>query len=193
MADCKDCVDCVDGGCSIPAEELPVKHNRPGCFFSVLALVWLAVFLCVTYGCMTPEQASRSTRAEIGDVDPTVKIELGAGCSSNCVSVIIRNDFGDGAISSNDSSGSTETQTQTPNFDISPKTDLRYNDAMAAASVTSRGILETLTTVGANKVLALMQSGGMGTVTVPTKDGKMATVTCDGGQCTSCVDCVDNP
>lgn len=184
-----DCKGCVDGGCSIPAEELPVKHGSPGCFFSILAILGLAVFLCATYGCMTPEQASRATRAEIGDVDPTVKIELGAGCSSNCVSVIIRNDFGDGAISSNDSSGSTETQTQTPNFDISPKTDLRYNDALSAASATSKGILESLTTVGANKVLALMQSGGSGTVTVEKADGTQATVECKDGQCTSCTDC----
>lgn len=188
-----DCKDCVDGGCSIPAEDLPVKHDSPGCFFSILALLGLAVFLCATYGCMTPEQASRSTRAEIGDVDPTVKIELGAGCSSNCVSVVIRNEFGDGAISSNDSSGSTETQTQTPNFDISPKTDVRYNDALAAASTTSRGILETLTTAGANKVLALMQSGGTGTVTVEKTNGTQATVECKDGQCTSCTDCELKP
>ena len=182
-----DCKGCVDGGCSIPAEELPVKHSGPGCFFSILALLGLAVFLCATYGCMTPNQASRGTSNENGDIEPSVDVTVNG--SSNTVSVVIRGTYGDGAIASADSSGSTESQTQTPTFDISPKTDLRYNDAMAAASVTSRGILETLTTVGANKVLALMQSGGSGTVVVEKADGTQATVECKDGQCTSCTDC----
>lgn len=186
-----DCKGCVDGGCYIPAEELPVKHNSLGCFFSILALLGLAVFLCTTYGCMTPEQASRATSAEIGDVDPTVKIELGAGCSSNCVSVIIRNDFGDGAISSNDSSGSTETQTQTPNFDISPKTDLRYNDAIAGASVASKNVLSDIIGTGKDAVLALMAAKQSGTVKVQKTDGTEAVVECKDGQCSFCDNCGD--
>ena len=151
----------------------------------VVAALALAAFA----GCMTPEQASRSTKAEVGDVEPTVKVEFKEGCSSNSVAVTIRTTFGDGGIASADASGSTESQTQTPTFDISPKTDLRYNDAMAAASVTSRGIIESLTSAGAQKVLALMESGGTGEVTVEKKDGTQAVVKCEGGQCTACTDC----
>lgn len=148
-----------------------------------------ALALCALAGCFTPEQASRSTRAEVDDVEPSVKVEFGKGCASNSVSVVVRTTFGDGAIASADSSGSTENQTQTPTFDISPKTDLRYNDAMAAASVTSRGIIDSLTSVGAQKVLALMESGGTGEVIVTKKDGTQAVVKCEGGQCTECTDC----
>ena len=178
--DLTDCPDCVDG-------QTLKGAGSPGCLFGIVAFLGVALLI----GCMTPEQASRSTNATYGDMEAKVATDIGEKANNNAVTVDIKVTIGDGAIASADSSGSTESQTQTPTFDISPKTDLRYNDAMAAASVTSRGILETLTTVGANKVLALMQSGGSGTVTVPTKDGKTATVTCDGGQCTSCVDCVD--
>ena len=149
----------------------------------------LAIAALFIAGCMTPEQASRSTRAEVGDVEPTVKIALGDGCSSNSVSVVIRNTFGDGAIASADSSGSTESQTQTPTFDISPKTDLRYNDAIAGASAASKGVLETLTAAGANKVLSLMADKTTGTVEVEKTDGGTATVKCENGQCSLCTDC----
>ena len=178
--DLTDCPDCVDG-------QTLKGAGSPGCLFGIVAFLGVALLI----GCMTPEQASRSTNATYGDMEAKVATDIGEKANNNAVTVDIKVTIGDGAIASADSSGSTESQTQTPTFDISPKTDLRYNDAMAAASVTSRGILETLTTVGANKVLALMQSGGSGTVTVPTKDGKTATVTCENGQCTTCTDCVD--
>ena len=145
-----------------------------------------ALGLAFLAGCMTPEQASRSTNATYGDIEPDVRLEVSG---SNTVNVAVHITFGDGAIASADSSGSTETQTQTPNFDISPKTDVRYNDAISAASATSKGILETLTQSGMEKVLALMSSGGTGTVTVEKKDGTTATVECKDGQCTTCTDC----
>ena len=51
-----------------------------------------------------------------------------------------------------ESTGSTDTfsqtATQTPTTDIKPDIDVRYNDALAAASTTSKGILETLTQTG---------------------------------------------
>ena len=137
-------------------------------------------------GCMTPEQASRSTHSTYGDIEPDVRVEA---VGSNYVNVAVNITFGDGAIASADSSGSTESQTQTPTFDISPKTDVRYNDALAAASTTSKGILETLTQTGMEKVLSLMSSGGSGQVTVDKKDGTKAVVTCENGQCTTCTDC----
>lgn len=131
-------------------------------------------------GCMTPEQASRSTHSTYGDIEPDVRVEA---VGSNYVNVAVNITFGDGAIASADSSGSTESQTQTPTFDISPKTDLRYNDAMAAASNASRGVLESLTTAGANKVLSLMSDKSTGTVEVQKADGSTATVSCKDGQC----------
>lgn len=169
--------------------------------------------LSMLTGCMTPGQASRSTAATVGDVSIENKIEeiKGSGspcacpdkacaCADKCtcsgkeaskplISIVSKISFGDMALASADSAGSTESQTQTPTFDISPKTDLRYNDALAAASTTSRGILETLTTTGMEKVLSLMSSGGSGQVTVDKKDGTKAVVTCENGQCTTCTDC----
>ena len=162
-------------------------------------------------GCMTPEQASRSTAATVGDVSIENRIEEIKGspcacpdkacaCADKCtctnrtaatpqISIVSKIVFGDMALASADSAGSTESQTQTPTFDISPKTDVRYNDALAAASTTSRGILETLTTTGMEKVLGLMSSGGSGQVTVEKKDGTQAVVTCENGKCTTCTDC----
>ncbi len=148
--------------------------------------VALLFALAALAGCMTPEQASRSTHSTYGDIEPDVRVEA---VGSNTVAVTVNITFGDGAIASADSSGSTESQTQTPTFDISPKTDVRYNDALAAASTTSKGILETLTQSGMEKVLSLMSSGGSGQVTVDKKDGTKAVVTCENGQCTTCTDC----
>jgi len=174
----------------VKAKAKAVKEKLKGGKAKKCASMVVAAFaLAAIAGCMTPEQASRSTKADVGDVEPTVKVEFGEGCASNSVSVVVRTTFGDGAIASADSSGSTESQTQTPTFDISPKTDLRYNDAMAAASVTSRGIIESLSAAGAQKVLALMESGGTGEVTVEKKDGTQAVVKCEGGQCTACTAC----
>ena len=141
--------------------------------------------LACLVGCMTPEQASRSTHSTYGDIEPDVSVEA---VGSNYVNVAVHITFGDGAIASADSSGSTETQTQTPTFDIKPQTDLRYNDAMAAASATSRGVLETLSTAGANKVLSLMADKTTGTVEVQKADGSTATVQCADGQCSLCTD-----
>lgn len=148
-----------------------------------LAALAATLGLAAVCGCMTPGQASRGTSNNEGDVEPTVKVCIGDNSHSNTVVVTQTITHGDGAIASADSSGSTETQTQTPTFDISPKADVRYNDALSAASATSKGILETLTQTGMEKVLAMMQSGGTGKVTVEKKDGTQAVVTCDGGQC----------
>ena len=86
----------------------------------------------------------------------------------------------------NETSG-TETMTaspsNTPTVSTPVQIDARYNDAMAAASNVSKGVLESLTTAGANKVLELMASKETGTVEVQKKDGTTATVECKDGQC----------
>ena len=143
----------------------------------------LAFAVLLIAGCMTPEQASRSTRAEYDDNDPTIKVDVGDGSTNVSVNVTMNITLGDGALASADSSGSTESQTQTPNFDISPKTDLRYNDALSAASSASKGILETLTDVSKDAVLAMMANKQSGMVGVTKKDGTKATVSCTDGQC----------
>ena len=173
----------------VKAKAKSVKERLKGKAKNI-AIIAGALSLIAITGCMTPEQASRSTKADVGDVKSEIDVSIDEKAKSNAVTITIRNTFGDGAIASADSKGSTENQTQTPNFDISPKTDLRYNDALSAASTTTKGILETLTETGMKKVLAMMQSGGSGTVTVGNTNGGQTTVTCENGQCTaaSCSD-----
>lgn len=157
------------------------KMKAAKCVALLFALATLA-------GCMTPEQASRSTHSAYGDFEPSVKVVIGENASSNTVAVTIPITIGDGAIASADSSGSTETQTQTPTFDISPKTDVRYNDAIKNATDASKGVLESLTQAGASKVLSMMADKTTGTVEVQKTDGSTATVKCEDGQCSICTD-----
>ena len=187
----------------VKAKAKAVKAKVKGAAKRLSAFI-LCGFLAALTGCMTPEQASRSTAATVGDVSIENRVEGGkdspCACADKCtcadksastplISIVSKITFGDMALTSADSAGSTESQTQTPTFDISPKTDLRYNDALAAASTTSKGILETLTAAGAESVLAMMESKGSGQVTVEKKDGTKAVVTCENGQCTTCTDC----
>ena len=176
----------------VKAKAKAVKEKVKGKAKRVASLAVIFGLVFALTGCMTPGQASRGTSNNEGDVEPTVKVCIGDNSHSNTVVVTQTITHGDGAIASADSSGSTESQTQTPTFDISPKTDLRYNDALSAASTTSKGILETLTQTDMEKVLALMSSGGSGQVTVEKKDGTQAVVTCENGQCTTCTDCTPN-
>jgi len=167
-----------------------VKGKVKGCA-ALVALFGVAA-IC---GCMTPEQASRSTHATYGDMEAEIETDIGEKAHNNTVSVTVRVNIGDGAIASADSSGSTESQTQTPTFDIRPQTDLRYNDALSAASGTSKNILESLgsvlTDTGKAKLLSMIESKATGTVTLDKKDGTQAVVECKDGQCTSCTDCGD--
>lgn len=144
----------------------------------------LAFALCgeLLVGCASANPASRANDNNVGDIEPTVKIVF-ENSSSNTVSVVMKTTLGDGLIASADSAGSTETQTATPTLDIRTKIDARYNDALAAASTTSKGVIESLTEAGANKVLSLMADKSTGTVEVQKKDGTTATVECKDGQC----------
>lgn len=139
-----------------------------------------ATVLC---GCLDTNPASRANDNRVGDIEPSVKVNIGDGACSNVVNVTVPITLGDGLIASADSAGSTETQTATPTLDIRTKIDARYNDALAAASTTSKGVIESLTEVGANKVLALMADKSTGSVEVTKKDGTTATVECANGQC----------
>lgn len=190
----------------VKAKAKEVKAKVKGKVKALLALIGLAVLT----GCMTPEQASRSTAATVGDVSiensiaeikgsPRGSADKACACADKCacagtasatplISIVSKITFGDMALASADSAGSTESQAQTPTFDISPKTDLRYNDAIAGATSASKGVLETLLSTSANKVLELMQSKETGTVKVTKTDGTEATVKCENGQCSFCED-----
>ena len=86
-----------------------------------------------------------------------------------------------------------QTATQTPTTDIKPDIDVHYNDAMKNATDASRGVLESLMSGSASKVLELMASKESGTVEVQKKDGTTATVECNDGQCSLCTDCTATP
>lgn len=133
-----------------------------------------ACALLALCGCMDTAPASRATTATY-----TFKFDFGEKAQN----VNITNRMGDGALASADSTGSTETQTATPTLDIRTKIDARYNDAIAGASAASKGVLESLMSTSANKVLELMQSKETGTVKVQKSDGTDATVKCADGQC----------
>ena len=158
--------------------------------------VVLAFALCgeLLTGCMGTNPASRANDNRVGDIEPKVKVVIEKGAISNTVAVTMPITLGDGLIASADSAGSTETQTATPTLDIRTKIDARYNDAMAAASTTSKGVIDSLTEASANTVLSLMADKSTGTVEVQKKDGTTATVECKDGQCsfTGSGNCTDN-
>lgn len=170
----------------VKAKAKAVKEKlKGGKAKKAVSLAFLCAF-CALAGCMTPNQASRGTSNENGDFEPSVDVTVNG--SSNTVSVVIRGTYGDGAIASADSSGSTESQTQTPTFDISPKTDLHYNDAIKNATDASKGVLESLVDSSAKAVLQMMAEKKTGTVQVTKTDGSTATVECKDGQCSVCTD-----
>jgi len=157
------------------------KSGKAAKACAVLAL------LVVFTGCHMGEQPT-AQRAQTANTEVKFLVEDGGTATFN---------FGAEFVSqaqANETSG-TETMTaspsNTPTVSTPVQIDARYNDAMAAASNVSKGVLESLTTAGANKVLELMSSKETGTVEVEKKDGTTATVECKDGQCSICTDCTD--
>lgn len=163
------------------AKALKAKAKKRGARKVAAGLVALGA-LCMA-GCMDTAPASRATTNTFGDTEPTVKIDIGKRCRHVSVSTTVRTTFGDGAIASADSTGSTETQTATPTLDIRTRVDARYNDALAAASTGSKSVIEGLSDVSKNAVLAIMAAKGSGTIAVKKSDGTDGTVKCADGQC----------
>ena len=149
---------------------------------AIVAALGLSGVAAALSGCATADPASRANDNKVGDIEPTVKVVM-ENSSSNTVSVVVKTTLGDGLLASADSAGSTETQTATPTTSIPIRIDARYNDALAAASTTSRSVLGTIGE-GLGAVLDLMASKKDGTVTVQKTDGTTATVECKDGQCT---------
>lgn len=144
----------------------------------------LAIGLLLVAGCSfdtTP--ASRATTASY---EISVEVCVDEGVRSTTVNVPFT--FGDGALASADSTGSTETQTATPTLDIRTRIDARYNDAISGATAASKTTLG-LVGDGITGVLDMMASKKSGTVKVTKTDGTAATVKCENGQCEFCEDC----
>lgn len=141
-----------------------------------VALIALALLpLC---GCPSANPASRTTSAAVED--PRICVDIGGGATNVAVTAYIQ--IHDLALASADSAGSTETQTATPTVDVRTRIDARYNDALAAASTASRGVIAQIAD-GVTGVLDLMAGGKTGKVAVTKTDGTAATVQCEGGQC----------
>ena len=158
----------------IKAKAKETKAKVKGKIKASVAIMAAILSLVLYEGCSTATPASRATTAEY-----LIEFSLGDAARSNTVTFT----FGDGALASADSAGSTETQTATPTTDIKPDLDLRYNDAIAGATTASKGVLETLLSSSANKVLEMMSKKETGTVEVQKTDGTTATVQCSDGQC----------
>ena len=148
----------------------------------------IAALLLAVAGCHMGEQptAQRAQTSTIRDnvfnitvVMPTNAVVEKAECPSLHVEV-------GNLAQANETSGTesmTASPSNTPTVSTPVQIDARYNDALAAASNASKGVLESLTVAGANKVLALMSDKSTGTVEVQKKDGTTATVECKDGQC----------
>ena len=157
---------------------------KKACAMLVMAALVVVLAGCMA-GCKMGEQPT-AQRAQTANTHVTYIVEDGGSATFNYGAEFVSQ------AQANETSG-TETMTaspsNTPTVSTPVQIDARYNDAMAAASNASKGVLETLTTVGANKVLAMMSSKETGTVEVQKKDGSTATVKCEDGQCSFCEDC----
>ena len=169
----------------------------------VKGCVLVALGLLVA-GCSTATPASRATSASY---DISVKVCLDEGVKSATVNVPFT--FGDGALASADSSGSTETQTATPTLDVKPDINVNYAQGGGISSrgtggaSGAAGILESLTAEGLAALKAAITNKTTGKITVQKKDGSTVTADCKDGACTfedgtvvteaDCADCTATP
>lgn len=118
--------------------------------------------LAILTGCATSEPASRVTKAEYGDIVVEV-----ANSSNTTVNLTL----GDGALSSSDSAGSTESTTANPTntTDVKPDVDVNTTGARSA------GVLET--------AISGLLGAGKGSSADPHA------TTCTDGSCSPCKDC----
>ena len=187
-----------------------VKKRVKGKVKAAIALFGVMLFMV---GCSTATPASRATTA---GYEITVKVSMDEGVKSSTVNIPFT--FGDGALASADSAGSTETQTATPTLDIKPDVNLNYAQGggisnrstggagAAAETGGASGIIEKLTATLTDEGLAALKSAiankTNGTVSLQKKDGSTVTAECKDGTCTfsdgttvtaadcaSCTDC----
>ena len=172
-----------------------IKNKVNGKFGKACVALALLSALCGCHMGELPTSQPTAQRAQTSTITDN-RIDIRIQSSTNDVYdtegnpiAAVRIEIGN-LTQANETSG-TETQTatqtaspsNTPTVSTPIQIDARYNDAMAAASNVSKGVLESLTTAGANKVLAMMADKSTGSVEVTKKDGTTATVNCEGGQC----------
>ena len=159
---------------------------------AIVVVAFLATtILC---GCSTAEAPTAQRAQTVTVTDNVFNFNIGQcePCVTNHTAVVPSFHFEFGtAAQANETSG---TETMTATNDLKPTNttevpiDVRYNDAMAAASTASKGVLSSIGS-GIDGVLQLMQSRQSGTVKVTKMDGTAATVKCEDGQCSFCGDC----
>lgn len=151
---------------------------------ALLLIVAVMIFSAIT-GCSSAQPASRATSASY---DISVKVCLDEGVKSATVNVPFT--FGDGALASADSTGSTETQTATPTLDVKPDINVNYAQgggitSRAAGSASgAAGIIESLTADSLAALKSAVANKTNGTITLIRKDGTSTTATCKDGTCT---------
>lgn len=143
-----------------------------------------ALLSLVLTGCMGTTTPSRSQTLTLTEC--TINIY---GSGDGTTNDVARVEIASQAMSIENSGTESLTSSPTQTTDVKPDIDVRYNDAIAGASVASKGVLGMLTDAGKEAVLELMASKKSGTVKVEKTDGTTATVKCDGGQCSFCEDC----
>ncbi len=169
----------------IKAKAGAVKSRVKGKVKASVAVMAAILSLVLYEGCSTATPASRATTASY---EINVKVCMDEGVKSATVNVPFT--FGDGALASADSSGSTETQTATPTLDIKPDVDLNYaqgggistGGGRAASGVA--GIIESLAAEGLATLKDWVTNKKSGTVTLAKKDGSTVTAECKDGSCT---------
>ena len=176
------------------AAKVARKCKGKKCAVAVAALALAAIFA----GCATSDSAQPAkSQTQNNTFDDCIFVMAAKATISN--GVVVAKSDGDTpplemftqtqSLESSGTESFAQTATQTPTTDVKPDIDVKYNDAIAGATTASKGVLESLTSAGANKVLDLMASKSSGTVTVEKKDGTTATVECKDGQCSFCTDC----
>lgn len=167
----------------VKAKAKAVKEKMKGkAKIKASVAIMAAILSLVLYeGCSTATPASRATTAEY-----RIEFSLGDAARSNTVTFT----FGDGALASADSTGSTETQTATPTLDVKPDINVNYaqgggitNRGTGGASGAA-GILESLTAEGLSALKAAIANKTTGKITLQKKDGTTVTADCKDGACT---------
>lgn len=166
------------GKAKIAAKASKVKSGKVAKAVSLLAI------MLAFAGCATSDPASRLTKAEY---NIRVYVDVGSEVKSPTISVPFT--FGDGALASADSAGSTESITATPTNDVKPDTniDVPINKSGGGQSVGS-----VLGDAVAGLISGVTTKSGSVTADAKTENSTGATTnaancaTCTDGTCTDC-------
>ena len=121
---------------AVKAKAKGIKAKVKGKCKACAALVAALCAAVLLGGCAEARPASRATTATY---DITVKICMDEAVKSPTVNIPFT--FGDGAIASADSAGSTETQTATPTTDVKPDVNVDVPVTKGAAANAAADLL----------------------------------------------------